>query len=103
MNSRSRKYRMAVAELCCVKCGIDGYSQAAHPNSHKWGKGLGLKADDYACVPLCCDRPGIVGCHTQWDQHKIAPKEEREAIWRRWMSWTKAALAAGMAAHEAVA
>lgn len=90
---RSEKYRRAVAALPCVNCGIDGYSQAAHPNSSVYGKGMGLKADDFACVPLCSDRPGVVGCHSRWDTHKMAPKEERPAIWERWVSWTRNALA----------
>ncbi len=93
MPARSEAYRRAVAELPCVNCGREGASQAAHPNSSVFGKGLGLKADDFACVPLCADGPGFRGCHSQWDQHKLAPKAERNDIWARWVSWTRNALA----------
>jgi hypothetical protein len=57
-----------VAALPCACCGIDGYSQAAHSNRHQDGKGLGLKADYRATFPLCCTRPGVVGCHVEHDQ-----------------------------------
>ena len=57
-----------VAGLPCACCGIEGFSQAAHSNRHQDGKGAGLKAHYLATFPLCCDRPGVVGCHTRHDQ-----------------------------------
>jgi hypothetical protein len=63
--TRSKSYREYVAKLDCIACGISGYSQAAHPCG---GRGLGQKADDLAVFPLCCTRPGIVGCHVEHDQ-----------------------------------
>lgn len=57
-----------VASLPCACCGIVGYSQAAHSNRAEDGKGLGLKANYRATFPLCCARPGEVGCHIRHDQ-----------------------------------
>ena len=64
---KAAHYR-AVAALPCACCGIVGYSQAAHSNRHEDGKGLGLKANYRATFPLCCARPGEVGCHIRHDQ-----------------------------------
>ena len=61
---RSESYRRWVASLPCFGCGIEGYSQAAHPNQ---GRGLGQKASDLDCFPLCCVRPGHMGCHQMHD------------------------------------
>lgn len=57
-----------VAALPCACCGIVGYSQAAHSNRAEDGKGLGLKANYRATFPLCCARPGEIGCHARHDQ-----------------------------------
>lgn len=89
---RSEAYRRRVAALPCVCCGVDDHSQAAHANGIEYGKGIGLKADDLACFPLCCDRPGIVGCHRLFDQGGLLTKEERREVTARWISWTRAAL-----------
>ena len=61
---RSEAYRRWVATLPCAECGIQGYSQAAHPNQ---GRGLGQKASDDLVFPLCCVRPGHMGCHQMHD------------------------------------
>ena len=61
---RSESYRRYVASFECFGCGIEGYSQAAHPNQ---GKGLGMKTDDRMCFPLCCVRPDHMGCHQMHD------------------------------------
>ncbi len=97
---RSKAYRRRVAELPCARCGLEGHSQAAHPNSLALGKGIGLKADDFQCVPLCADLPGVLGCHSAWDRHMVAPKHERSGIWARWVSWTRAALLNEEGAHR---
>ena len=57
---RSEPYRRYVASLPCYRCGIHGYSQAAHAEE---GKGMGLKTDDMTCYPLCGARIGEIGCH----------------------------------------
>lgn len=69
-------YRRLVAMLPCMMCGVSGSSQAAHPNTNK---GVGTKTDDRLCFPLCCDRPGVQGCHARFDQHALMNKEERRA------------------------
>ncbi|MYZ41400.1 hypothetical protein [Schauerella aestuarii] len=55
---RSEKHRRNVASLACVKCGLQGFTQAAHAN---FGKGLGLKACDSQLMALC------VNCHRHHD------------------------------------
>ena len=61
---QSTSYRRYVAGHACMGCGIEGYSQCAHPN----GAGMGTKADDRLTFPLCCTRPGELGCHVRLDQ-----------------------------------
>lgn len=59
---RSESYRRYVASQECFGCGIVGFSQCAH---EEFGKGKGIKSDDRRSFPLCCDRFGMIGCHTQ--------------------------------------
>ena len=87
----SEAYRRLVAALPCAHCGIQGYSQAAHPNT---GKAKGAKADDRLCFPLCADRPGVVGCHFRFDQHQLFSRPERAAIELKWASCTAAQIIA---------
>lgn len=61
-------YYKRVAELACVRCGIEGFTQVAHSNRAEDGKGIGKKSDYLATFPLCCTRPGLVGCHVEHDQ-----------------------------------
>ena len=61
---KSESYRRYVAAQECFGCGLEGSSQAAHPN----GAGMGTKADDRLCFPLCSTRPGVIGCHVRLDQ-----------------------------------
>ena len=77
---RSEKYRRLVAQLPCMSCGIDGYSQAAHPPPTANGR----KEDDRECFPLCCTRIGELGCHASFDQYKLITKDRMltmAAIW----------------------
>lgn len=74
-------YRRLVAALPCSRCGIQGYSQAAHPNT---GKTKGRKADDRECFPLCCDRLGVVGCHFMFDQHQLWTADVAEFFELAW-------------------
>lgn len=83
---RHEGYRRLVALLPCKLCGIDSYSQAAHPNT---GKGTGTKTDDRLCFPLCCDRPGVRGCHPQFDQHALMSKDARRAVEPAWGADTR--------------
>ena len=80
-------YRRLVASLPCIRCGIHGISQAAHPNT---GKGAGIKTDDRRCFPLCCDQPLRRGCHPLFDQGAIYSKEERRALEVSWGRETRA-------------
>jgi hypothetical protein len=78
---RHEGYRRLVASLPCIRCKQVGRSQAAHPNT---GKGAMLKTDDRLCFPLCADGPGVVGCHTMFDQGALFTKEWRrkhETVW----------------------
>jgi hypothetical protein len=88
---RSEPYRRLVAAMACKACGISGYSQAAHPNT---GKGAGIKADDRECFALCCDRPGVRGCHPQFDQGAMFSKAVRQAIEPVWAADTRRAIVA---------
>lgn len=78
---RSETYRRLVASLACICCGIEGFSQHAHANT---GKGAGQKTDDRFAFPLCCARPGEVGCHVRFDQGAMFPKAARREIEREW-------------------
>lgn len=82
----SERYRRLVALLPCKICGIEGYSQAAHPNT---GKGTGTKTDDRLCFPLCCDRPGVRGCHPRFDQGALFTKADRRAVEPEWGADTR--------------
>jgi hypothetical protein len=73
-------YFKLVAALPCVCCGIHDYSQAAHSNRMQDGKGLGLKANYLATFPLCCTRPGDVGCHVRHDQLIGMTRDEADEI-----------------------
>lgn len=57
---RSEPYRRYVASHECFGCGIEGFSQCAHEEQ---GKGGAIKSDDRRSFPLCCTRPGVMGCH----------------------------------------
>ena len=83
---RDEQYRRLVAALPCINCGVEGYSQAAHPNK---GKGTGSKTDDTECFPLCADRPGVNGCHFLLDKSVGITKRERRALEQMWSEQTK--------------
>lgn len=68
---RSKKWLQAVASLACVKCGVEGQTQAAHRNV---GKGMSMKTDDCLTAALC------VGCHSAIDQGKDMTREERRSV-----------------------
>lgn len=78
-------YRRLVAALPCVYCGIHGYSQAAHPPP----TGKGIKEDDRECFPLCCTRPGITGCHFEFDQYRLIPKDDMRRQAAEWGNETR--------------
>lgn len=86
---RSEAYRRAVASLPCKVCGIEGHSQAAHPNN---GKGAGMKTDDRLCFPLCADRPGVQGCHSKFDQGAMFDRDSRRMLEVDWGVDTRCAI-----------
>ena len=66
-----------MAGLCCQHCGADGYTQAAHSNQLKHGKGRGIKASDEFTAALC------LKCHYELDQGNKLSKDERVEMWER--------------------
>ena len=83
---RSEPYRRLVAGMPCKACGVQGYSQAAHPNS---GKGLGIKTSDLDCFALCCDRVGVPGCHGRFDRYELGGKHAQALIEQAWAADTR--------------
>lgn len=85
---RSEPYRRLVAMGPCKNCRIEGYSQHAHENE---GKGKGIKVDDRRGMALCCNRPGIEGCHVKFDQYRLLPggREAHHAQGRIWAAQTR--------------
>lgn len=75
---RSKAYREAVARLDCYRCGVAGFSNAAHSDSD--GKGGRIKSSDTTCYPLCVDRPGIRGCHSLVGASGTLGKEARREL-----------------------
>lgn len=82
---RSDPYRRLVAGLPCKNCGIQGYSQAAHVPPD----GKGIKQDDRLTFPLCCTRPGINGCHVDFDQFRLFPKRQAVLVGHAWAADTR--------------
>lgn len=91
---RSREYRMWVASLPCISCGIVGYSQAAHSNSPEHGKSGARKADDAFLFPLCASRLGHMGCHVEFDSGAMFTKAERRGVTAKWVRDTQSLAAA---------
>lgn len=75
--ARSPGYLRYVASKPCFGCGIEGFSQAAHPNQ---GKGMGLKTSDLDTFPLCAPHWGMPGCHWQLDNSFGMTRDERRAL-----------------------
>lgn len=79
---RSEAYRRFVASFPCFSCGVEGFSQAAHPNK---GKGLGMKTSDLDCFPLCAPHWGMVGCHQMHDLLLDMTRDDRRAAEARYI------------------
>lgn len=77
-----------VAALPCAECFVELYSQCAHSNRSQDGKGARLKANYLATFPLCCARPGVIGCHQTHDLLIGITKEEADARTDRYIEWT---------------
>ncbi len=83
---RSESYKRYVSGFPCFCCRIDGYTQVAHPNQSKYGKGRGLKSGDQYVFPLCGPRPGHMGCHSMHDLSIDTTREEANEAEDRWVS-----------------
>lgn len=75
--TRDEKWREWLSTMPCMKCKIEGYSQAAHLEKG----GTGIKGHDSTCAPLCCARPNEQGCHIKLDQH-LEPHYWKEMLAR---------------------
>lgn len=83
-------YRRLVAAMPCKACGIEGYSQAAHVPPD----GKGIKQDDRLTFALCCVRPGIPGCHQDFDQYRMFSSAEARIVGRMWAAETRQSIEA---------
>lgn len=70
---RSKKYLKWVSEQTCFVCGIMGPAQAHHIKGIGGMSGAGLKAPDWAVMPMC----GM--CH-----HAIHNEPHPEMIYAQW-------------------
>jgi hypothetical protein len=78
---RDKAYLRRVAGEPCMACGIEGYSQAAHVPAD----GRAIKQSDLETFPLCCARPGVNGCHADFDQYRMFPdSQETRRMGRQW-------------------
>lgn len=84
---RAPAYLRWVATLPCIVCGIEGYSQAAHPN---FGRGLGQKASDLDVFALCCVRSGHMGHHYEHDNLIGMTLDQRRELERVYTARTQA-------------
>lgn len=82
---RNLQHRQNVANLPCAACRLENYSQAAHLNLAALGKGRGLKVSDALTVPLCCTRPGLIGCHVRLDSSGQYDKATAETLQLTWL------------------
>lgn len=87
---RSEPYRRLVAAMPCIRCGKEKRSQAAHVPT----EGKGIKVDDRETFPLCADGPGYVGCHPQFDQYKLFPRDKTVKQGKKWAAQTREAIEA---------
>jgi len=87
---RSEPYRRLVAAMPCKACGIQGYSQAAHLPP----EGKGTKQDDRLIFPLCCTRPGVPGCHADYDQYRMFTRAVAMDVGQAWAADTRRAIVA---------
>lgn len=83
---RDKAYRMRVAALACINCGIHGHSQAAHGPT----LGKGIKASDRELFPLCC----VSGndCHWKFDNYRLFNREGRALAGAMWAARTRLTL-----------
>lgn len=83
---RSEAYRRYVASKPCAHCRRAGPSQCAHGDE---GKGMGIKASDETCFPLCSDAPGRQGCHSMIGASGKFTRDQRRTLERNYGEDTK--------------
>ena len=79
---RDAKRLAAIRKLPCIRCG-NPYSQAAHSNSSRDGKGRGIKSSDLFVTPLCFK------CHAAFDRFELGNRAESEAMFEKWLVKTE--------------
>jgi hypothetical protein len=64
----------------CMGCGKHNAGDVvmAHADWSEYGKGMGMKANDWAIAALC-----TMVCHPYVDTSSKATREERKEFWRR--------------------
>ena len=75
MNYRNPKLLQAARNVPnCMGCGkvTDGTIVMAHANWSEYGKGMGIKAHDWAVAALCH------ACHASIDSGKLTRQEKRD-------------------------
>jgi hypothetical protein len=87
---RSEAYRRLVAMGACEHCKASGHSQAAHLPP----EGKAIKVSDLDTFALCTVRPdgagGLYeGCHGQFDQYHLFPREQAIKKARVWIRATQ--------------
>lgn len=70
----SEKLRRHVASLPCMRCGVEGRTQASHSNQSRDGRGMNHKTPDYRIAALCCE------CHYEVD-YGSGSREEKRQLW----------------------
>lgn len=87
---RSSAYLALVRQLPCARCGRHHkWTQAAHSNQLRFGKGQRIKASDATAMPLCAGQgKGFVGCHENHDQGGKRPKAEWWDLEYQWICQT---------------
>lgn len=69
------RYHRFVATQACMNCHIEGFSQVSHYtglHGHLFGRGGKIKAHFMCVTSLCCDRPGVKGCHAKFDNNELS-------------------------------
>lgn len=78
MNYRNPAVLQEAQNHPCQLCGAnDGSVVAAHSNQSVHGKGMALKANDWAVAYLCSI------CHHQIDQGFLYTKHQKQQLWNQ--------------------
>ena len=92
MNYRNEDLLKAVRSLSCAHCSHPPRVQAAHSNLIEHGKGMRIKAHDYAIMALCGENQNR--CHFELDNGNKMSKTERRLFTYEMIAKTYMALMA---------